>query len=53
VEPGKEEFNEAFNLVLDYLLNSIYIQIYINDSTTKDLNSINDNAILLIQPEIL
>jgi hypothetical protein len=53
VEPGKDEFNEAFNLVLDWLLNSIRINIRIANSTTIDLNNDNDNAIILVQPQFI
>jgi hypothetical protein len=51
VEPGKEEFNEAFNLVLDLLLNSINFEVYIDDSTTLDLNALNDAATGIISPQ--
>jgi hypothetical protein len=50
VEPGKEEFQEALNLILKLLFNSIAIEVEIIDSTTIDLNTGNDNDFVSVLP---
>ena len=53
VEPGKDEFQEAFSLIIKLLLNSVRIQVNLDDSTTIDPNSRNDISIINIQPSFV
>lgn len=50
VDLGKNSFQEAFNLILQTLFNSISMQVYVEDSTTIDPNSNNDYYYVRIQP---
>jgi len=53
VEPGKEEFQEAFSLIIKMLLNSIRIQVNLDSSTTIDPNNSNDVSVINIQPSFV
>jgi len=53
VEPGKDEFQEDFSLIIKLLLNSIRIQVNLDGSTTIDPNGNNDISIVNIQPSLL
>jgi hypothetical protein len=50
VEPGKAEFQEAINLIIEFLLNSIRFRATVVDSTTFDVNYKNDGNIIDIVP---
>jgi len=50
VEPGKDEFQEAFSLIIKMLLNSIKFKVFIDDSTTIDPNPNNNYYEIHIQP---
>ena len=49
---GWQEFEDAINMLLKILLNSITIRVKFVDSTTIDPYIENDNAIVLISPQI-
>jgi len=53
VEPGKDEFQEAFSLIIKLLLNSVRVQVNVDDSTTIDPNNGNDISIINIQPSFV
>lgn len=50
VEPGKEAFQQALNLILELLLNSVRLDLYVQDSTTVDPFSGNNEFIVFIEP---
>jgi hypothetical protein len=50
VDLGKNSFQEAFNLILQMVFNSISMQVFVEDSTTIDPNSNNDYFFIRIQP---
>ncbi len=50
VDLGKNSFQEAFNVIIQTLFNSISMQVYVQDSTTIDPNSNNDYYYVRIQP---
>ncbi|MCJ7572232.1 MAG: hypothetical protein MUO82_10230, partial [Candidatus Thermoplasmatota archaeon] len=53
IDPGKEAFQEALNLILKLLLNSVRINVYLSDSTTIDPNSGNNAFYLYVEPRIV
>ncbi len=53
IEPGKEAFEESFNLILKLLLNSVKVNVNIFDSTTLDLIEGNNQYYLYIEPRIV
>ena len=53
VEPGKDEFQEAFSLIIKMLLNSIRLQVNLDSSTTIDPNNSNDISTIIIQPSFV
>ncbi len=53
VEPGKDEFQEAFSLILRMLLNSIKITVSVDETTTLDYHSYNDCYEIHIQPQFV
>ena len=53
IDPGKEAFQEALNLILELLLNSVRINVYLSSSTTIDPYSNNNAYDLYIQPIIV
>lgn len=52
VSGGWGDFEDAINILLKILLNSITIRVELADSTTIDPNVENDNVIVIISPQI-
>ena len=50
VSGGWQDFEVALHLILKTLLNQIFIEVELYDSSTIDLNPSNNNAVLIIEP---
>ena len=53
IDPGKDAFQESLNLILQLLLNSVKINVYISDSTTIDPYEFNNAFSLYIEPRVV
>jgi len=53
IEPGQKEFQDALVTVMEWLFNSIRIQVNLDSSTTIDPNSNNDISVINIQPSFV
>jgi len=53
IDPGKEAFQDAFNLILQLLLNSVRVNVYLSSSTTIDPYSDNNAYSLYVEPRIM
>ena len=50
VEGGWKDFEEAINMILKLLLNSVTLKVELYDSSTIDLNSANDLSVTFLNP---
>ena len=48
-----EAFQEALNLILQLLLNSVRVNVYLSSSTTIDPNNNNNAFSLYVEPRIV